>query len=241
MLGAALRSPTELFAVWQGTQVVHGHHLSRQSQLPLSGGSGNESPDTRRAAGSEHREGASVTSSGLSHALDLVQRACGEVADVQDLDGGSGGPTKVLRLPARRARRYRWGKTSGVRQATRVHGQPPTETRQLGHRGGTGVTGRADAGVGQSTPGAAISGGVRKAGTDVPTVVGGYRRRGQLLRMQADGTLPDSLIPLDWIAAFTAAVALGTAQKSARAVGIDTQRASRVGRDRPAVPAPGYR
>ncbi len=57
----------------------------------------------------------------------------------------------------------------------------------------------------------------------MPAVVGGHRGRRQFLGMQADGTVPDSLIPLDLIAAFTAAVTLSATQKSAGAVGIDTQ------------------
>jgi hypothetical protein len=54
-------------------------------------------------------------------------------------------------------------------------------------------------------------------------VVGWHRGRRQLLGVQEDGMVPDLLIPLGWIAAFTAAVTLGTPQKSAGAVGIDTQ------------------
>jgi hypothetical protein len=223
VLGAALCSPAELFGVRQGTQVVQGHHFGRQSQLPAGSRCGNQSPDACRAMRVEDPKGASVTSSRLGHALDLVQGACGEVADIQDLDDGSGGPAGVLRLAGRRVRRYRWGEVTGVHQATRVHGQHPTESRQLRDRGAVGVLGRADAGVGESAPSTAVSGVIREAGADVPAVVGGQSGRQQLLGVQEDGAVPDSLIPLDWIAAFTAAVALGTAQKSARAVGIDTQ------------------
>ncbi len=242
VLRAALCSPAELFGVRQGTQVVQGHHLGRQSQLPLGGRCGNQFPDARWAVGSEHLEGALVASPSLGHTLELFQGARGEVPDEQDLDDGSGGPAGVLRLPGRRTRRCcRWGEASGVHQAARVHGQRPTEARQLGDCGDVGNTDWADTGVGQSAPVAAVSGGIRKAGADVPAVVGGHRGRRQLLGMQADGTIPDSLIPLDLIAAFTAAVALSTTQKSAGAVGIDTQRASRVGWDRAAVQAAGYR
>lgn len=223
VLGAALCSPAELFGVRQGAQVVHGHHVSRQSQLPVGCRCGNQSPDACRAVDVEDPEGASVTSSRLGHALDLVQRACGQVADIQDLDDGSGGPAGALLLPGRRIRRDRWGEASGVHQAAGVHGQHATESRQLRDRGTVDVPGRADAGVGESAPSTAVSGVVREAGADVPAVVGGQSGRRQLLGVQEDGAVPDSLIPLDCIAAFTAAVALGTTQKSARAVGIDTQ------------------
>lgn len=57
----------------------------------------------------------------------------------------------------------------------------------------------------------------------MPAVVGGHRGRGQLLGVQADGAVPDSLVPLDGIAAFAAAVALGTTQKPGVAVRIDAQ------------------
>jgi hypothetical protein len=68
-----------------------------------------------------------------------------------------------------------------------------------------------------------------EARADVPPVVSGDLGHRQLPRMQADGAVTNSLIPLDRVAALTATVALGAAQKPGRAVGIDTQRAATTG------------
>jgi hypothetical protein len=58
-----------------------------------------------------------------------------------------------------------------------------------------------------------------EAGADVPAGLGGDVSRRQFLRMQADGTITYPLVPLDEVAAFPAAGALGTAEESGWAVG----------------------
>ncbi|QUW85605.1 hypothetical protein SMIR_41910 (plasmid) [Streptomyces mirabilis] len=57
----------------------------------------------------------------------------------------------------------------------------------------------------------------------MPAVVGGHLGYRELLRMQADGAVTNSVVPLDGVSALTATVALRTAQKPGGAVGLNTQ------------------
>jgi hypothetical protein len=93
MLGAALSPPAQLLGVGQAGERVDGQDCSRQRKLTVPCGSGRESPDTCLGLGREQGTCAAVAASGLGNALDLVHRAAGEVADVQELDDGTGRPT----------------------------------------------------------------------------------------------------------------------------------------------------
>jgi hypothetical protein len=77
-----------------------------------------------------------------------------------------------------------------------------------------GIASWAEDRVSQSAPSAAIPGRMCEAGADVPAALGGHVSRWQFLRMQTDGTITYPLVPLDEVAAFPAAGALGTAEVS---------------------------
>jgi len=241
VLQAALGAPAQLLGVRDGAEVVDGHDRGGQGQLPARRGGWDQLPGAGRGVGGEQGAGAAVAAPGLGDALDLVHRAGGEVAHVQQLHDGAG-RAAGRRVPSLGCRAVRGGRArgegAGVDQTAGVHGQRPAQPGQLGRRRGN-VAGGTDDGVRQTAPTTAVSTRVGNTGTDMPAAHGGHPGGRKLVRMKADGPLSAAVVPLDPVAALAAPVALTAAQQPADAVGGYVQGTAHAVDEGAAVPAPG--
>jgi len=204
----------------QGSEVIYSHELTGQGQLPPCGRGGYQPPDAHGAVRKQPLR-AAVAMPRLRHALDFVHRLRSEVADIQELHYGSGGSAAVrlCHWPARRGDR---GEHAGVNQTACVQGQIPAQPVQRGGFGRSVASGT-DWGVSQAAPGSAIAGRMGDTRADVPTVGGGHLGRGHFPGVQADGPRKAAVVPLDRVAALSAAITLSAAEEPTGAVVLDTQ------------------
>lgn len=221
MSGTPLHAPAQLLSVGKRGQVKYSHELTGQGELPPCGRGGYQPPDAHLGVCDEEPLHAAVAVPCLRYALDFVHGVRSQVADVQELHDGSGrsADVGVCRWPARRGIR---GERAGVDQTTRVQGQYPAQPVQ---RGGCGrsVTSGADKVVRQAAPGSAVVGRMGDTRADVPSIGGGHLGRGHFPGMQRDGPRKAPVVPLDRVAALSAAIRLSTAQEPTGAVVLDAQ------------------
>ncbi len=86
-----------------------------------------------------------------------------------------------------------------------MQGEVAAEFGDLWGEGGGGVSCGAQGEVGDAAPGGAVVGGVGVAGADMPTAGGGDVGGGEFLWVEADGTVVGAGVPVDAVAAVTAA------------------------------------
>lgn len=166
MCGAALGAPAQLFCVGQVAQVVDGHQGSWQGELVAWELGGQQSPGPGRAGGGEDGMGAAVTVAGLCHAAQIPERAFGQVTAQQQLHDGA---VRFLHADGEVAAGGRGrGEGTGVDHAAAADGELAADRLDVRTGPAGGRAARAEHGVRDTAPGAAVAVRISDAAAQVP-------------------------------------------------------------------------
>ena len=223
--GAALGAPAQLLGVGQVAEVVDGHQCARAGRVGRAGGRGAAASRIRAGCRGPGRDGGSGGAGGSGPRSGCPRRG----------PRRGSGPAASARRGGREpsvSAAARGGGRGGVKTPVSIRRRVRTASwRRTASRCGlvrqVGGALRAEHGVRDAAPGAAVAVRVGDAAAQVPAAGGGDVGGGQFGGVQGDGPLVGALVEVDAVAAPAAAAALAGAQQAAGAGGGHPQRTAR--------------
>lgn len=205
-----------------------------QGELASLGTGGQQSPGPGRAGGGKDRVHTAVTVAGLGHAAQALDGALGKVAAQQHLHDGAVRDVGVGGRCA--ASGQGGGEGAGVGQTAGTDGELAAQRLEAGAHPAGGGAARAEHGMRDAAPRAAVAVRVGDAAAQVPAARFGDVGGGQFGRVQGDGPLVGARVEVDAVAALAATAVLAGAQQVAGTGGGHPQGAGAVGDAGAAVP-----
>lgn len=192
---------------------VDGHQGVGQGELASLGTGGQQSPGPGRAGGGKDRVHTAVTVAGLGHAAQALDGALGKVAAQQHLHDGAVRDVGVGGRCA--ASGQGGGEGAGVGQTAGTDGELAAQRLEAGAHPAGGGAARAEHGMRDAAPRAAVAVRVGDAAAQVPAARFGDVGSGQFGMVQGDGPLVGARVEVDAVAALAATAVLAGAQQVA--------------------------